>query len=71
MTGAGKTASEEIGDIIEVLMFDCAKMKTFLKERDLGMIEVWFSEFKRYVTRMEKTLEECDQRIDYGEDWDQ
>lgn len=66
-----KTASEEIGDILGVLMFDCAKMQTFLKEHDLVMVEAWFDEIETDASRIRKILEECDRRIDYGEDWDQ
>lgn len=66
-----KTNGEKMKDIIEVLMFDCAKMQSFMKEHNLEMVEVWFSEFDRYVSRMRETLEDCDRCIEYGEEWDQ
>lgn len=66
-----KIASEEIKDILGVLMFDIVKMQSYLKEHDLGMTESWFYEIEKDVSRIRNILKECDRRLDYGEDWDQ
>lgn len=71
MNGDREPASAEILRILDWFDYYSDRIEEAVKNHDFDQVKVWCEDLDKRHTRLREVLKECDQRIDYGEDWDQ
>lgn len=71
MNGDREPASTEMERLLGWIAYHRARLEERVSDHDLDGIKSEFSDLEDRVKRFSRLLKECDQRIDYGEEWDQ